>query len=86
MFEMKRDVIIEETNDEVRTQHLGSMKHGQLQSHSKLKGDIQQKSKNTNTVEMKSKKEKNAASKQSCDIPKKSENEMVQMMSKLLRQ
>ena len=41
MFEMKKDVINEEPNDEVRSQHLGSMKHGQFQSHSQLKGDIQ---------------------------------------------
>ena len=73
------------------SQHLGSMKHGQFQSHSKLKGDIQWKNKNANTVQMKSKKGKNAASsyhasKQSCDTPSKSESEMVQMMSELLRQ
>ena len=28
MFEMKRDIISEEPNDEVRSQHLGNMKHG----------------------------------------------------------
>ena len=30
MFEMKRGLISEEPNNEVRSQHLGSMKHGQF--------------------------------------------------------